>query len=346
MGERFALTLLDKAKYCNPVAAQPSEVNEIADFWKNYETAYGPGTKITACSALTLVQKDIGKCIPIPKAGAAAAAIPALAPLATAAIGLATDFLKQKMEEEKGLYTAQYTAKLVDDKFWTVNPPRFPPKEYCKLDDGTAGERQITEYPLSPNYIGFKAERTISNTATPAAKFYYGFNLSGDGRFMQIRPLYLNIAYAKAKVLSNEWFTWLPPVPLIMKLFKVPDESVDVELAVSMEAYWIEKGKSFDGPKTIAAFKTSADGYSMNNAKGKDSTAILGPNELNIDPGWLFAPPISGELTNYSYNAKAGNFKLTLSVTERDTSEATKFIGKSEEWLSKGSEQLTSSIEK
>ena len=335
--EKFSLTLLKKISYC---AQNPT--GEINEFWQKYEAAYGVGSKESQCATSMVVQKDIGKCIPKDSANTRIV-IPAA--IASAALGLATDFLKQKLEEEKSLYTAQYTAKLVDDEFWTVQAPNAL-TESCKLDDGKDGLRVITTYSLTPNYIGFKAEREINNPKNSAAKFFYGFKQSADGRFIQIRPLYLNIAYSKTKVLSNEWFTWLPPFPLITKLFKVSDETIDIELATTMEAYWVEKGKSFDGPKTIAAFKTSVDGYSLNNDTGTNGTAILDAARLNVDPGWMFSPPISGDLTNYISGSKAGNFRITVSVTERDTSEATKYIEKSEEWLSKGSEQLKSSIEK
>lgn len=342
--EKFYISYLNRDDYCRKGAdgiENGEHGIEIKEFWDNYSAAYGADAKAKQCDENNILslKKKVGPCIKKEKEEQNLLVAPIVATAAVAAVGLATDYIKGKMEEEKSLYTAQYSAKKNDDGFWTV-ANKAVQKEMCFLEDGREGTQNIIVYGLSPNYIGFKAARDINKKGTKnAAEFYYGFKQSSDQRFMQIRPLSVSIPYAKAKVLSNELFTWIPPVPLAMKLFKIPDETIDLELATTMEAYWIGNNSSFDGPKTIASFKTNINGYSMN------STPKLVPKDLNTDAGWLLAPPISGDINSYNDRDKIGNTRLTLSVIERDTSEATKIIDTGQEWLSRGSEELKLAID-
>lgn len=272
-----------------------------------------------------------------------------VAAAASMAIGLATDFIKSKMEEEKTLYTAQYSARLLDDSFWVYKyegpkSGQDKPKK-CKTPDGKDGLQSIKKiHYFEANYIGFRFIRFINNKATTLSDHatigYYGFKPSSDGNFFEIKPLYFHMNFAKAKILSNQAYTWLLPHTLLIKPFKISQNSVDVEIGVDMESYSLNKDLEFDGPKTIAAFKTNISGYNMTDRPELDA------NSLQSDPGWLLAPPTPTDEGEYSYGKGVGNFKLNIKVTERDTSEATKILEVSDDWVSKGGDKLKAIVEK
>jgi hypothetical protein len=286
----------------------------------------------------------------------------AVAPLVTmaasAAIGFATDFIKGKMEEEKALYTAQYSVRQLKDDFWEYKESDWIQQETengdpvkCKSGDknGTLYSKTTT---LTANYLGFKVERKINShvkqekkdkKGEQASVFFYGFAPSADRRFLQIRPLFFDMKYAKAKVLSNDLWTWFWPPSLITKLFKIPAGTVDVEIGVDMESYAVGKDGAFTGPKTIAAFKTMIPGYKLDD---KDTLVSIIDNTLQSDPGWLLAPPISIDERIVNKQSAAGNIKLIVNVTERDTSEAPKMIKTAEDWVSKGGDEFKIFVEK
>lgn len=303
------------------------------DFWKNYHKAYPNSTSSCTPQTIYMNVKE-GEC------KISDGAEPTFAPLAiiaSAAIGLATDYVQKQMEEEKTHYIAQYSGRLIDDSFWSYE--KINKEMPCNLK-GKSGSKQITADSWMQRYIGFKMIREIENSKI-ASDLTYGFLGSADGRFIQIKPLEFRSPYAKAKVLSNEWFTYIPPIPLLVKLFKFPKESIDIEIDISLDAYyWSNENKVFEGPKTIAAFKTKIDGYSMNETK------MLSAYEGNLsnDAGWMLAPPLSDGLVPPLTAGKGGNFKLTVKVTESDTSEATKLLDISKEWVVKGSDELKKSL--
>ena len=330
-GEKVSLTTIK----CEDVLNKKSV--EITNFITNYNLAY-PGNKnspMASCGSIFLQTKIIEECKP--KSETATVVAPA-ALLASAAVGLATNFAEKKFEEEKALYTAQYTGSLSDDKFWKSVTFASSQKVDCTLPGGEVGELTAEGYILIPNYIGLELKREINGKDT-ASHTLYGFNVSSDGRFFQVKPLYFEMPYAKAKVLSDQWGTWIFPPTLLMKLFKISNNTVDVQLDFSMEAYWTDKGKEFSGPKQIAAFKTEISGYDLSDAEK------LGADKLQNDSGWLLAPPISDAIERYA-GTPAGNFTATVIATERDTSEATKIIEIGGDWVSKGGEKAQAIIEK
>ncbi|WP_156829834.1 hypothetical protein [Methylovulum miyakonense] len=334
-GEKVSLTPLK----CNSLPAicdSSTKLDKMCSFIDNYKKTYHKDAKLS-CDAIFLQTKTVDECKPPKPSGPTVDVAAPLALLASAAVGLATDFVKKKFEEEKTLYTAQYTGRLIDDKYWQSVTPATRQKVNCILTGGEKGEQTAEGFTLKPNYIGFELKREITGSNT-AALTQYGLMHSSDGRFFQVKPLYFEMPYAKAKVLSNQLGTWFFPPTLLMKLFNISNNTVDVELDFNMEAYWTDKGKEFNGPKTIASFKTNISGYDLSDAKKLDS------DNLQNDSGWMLAPPISDAVERY-VGTPAGNFKVTVKVTERDTSEAIKIIETSEEWVSKGGQKLQDIIE-
>jgi hypothetical protein len=318
---------------CTEVKAdKPSE--EASKFLDNYKKAYDTSDLEESCRPRFIQTKALGECnskVVHENSGAAPVAI-----IASAAVGLATDYIKSKLEEEKSLYTAQYVGRRTDDKFWKSVKHTTRGGQACTMPNGTTGRYIVEGYELEPNYIGLKLMREVEDK-NMAMNIFYGFRLSNDRHFIQIKPISFVMPYAKAKVLSNEWGTWVFPLTLLVKPFKISNNSVDIQLDFSMDSYVAEPFKDYAGPKTIAAFRTNISGYDLNNPK------TLGPADLENDSGWSIAPPISDTIDGYP-NGFGGNFFVKIKATEKDTSEATKILEVSEEWASKGGQKLQDNI--
>lgn len=193
-GEKINLTLI-KTENCSGLITQ----EEKKKFFDNYHKVFPTQNKMETSDcpdvnwSFVISQKN--EC----RDPSLAEAAPIAALVATAAIGFATDFIKKKMEEEKSLYAAQYSARQLVDDFWIYKESNWielSPTKLCKLSDGKPGTIHSKETNLKANYLGFKVERRINNHEDISSKienqasvFYYGFMPSADRRFIQIRPL-------------------------------------------------------------------------------------------------------------------------------------------------------------
>ncbi len=243
---------------------------------------------------------------------------PVTAAAAMAAVGLAVDFVANQLKQEAKLYEAQWEQRIAKGDFWSKS----------KL------ARKGIDSQWTQNYVGFLVCRLTSDAGaealsaangnlcdTPfASKMVFGFAPSQDQKFFLMAPLSFEVAKAKAKVLSDDWYTLYTPWVLATgpgKFARIQGHSIDVDVFVEMTAYWInDKKESAITP--IASFKTTINGYDI-----EENKRLLPGSGLPSHPvGWLFAPPPSGAGPNDS----SGNFTLRVQVTERDTLNAKRIL--------------------
>jgi hypothetical protein len=242
-----------------------------------------------------------------------------LAPLATAAAGMAIDYVQKQIAEEAILYEAQWGQEIVRDDFLKIGD------DYSK----TGANNQPYQ-----RYHGFKVCRSVKEIDGCATEIIFGMHPSSDQQLMLIGPLTFKTKAARAKVLSDHWTTFIPPWILATipgKFGKISGHSIDVDVALDLTAVWRTNNPVKINTESLGVINFKIGGYDLNNQE----TLIPGKN-LPLHPvGWTLVPPpsmdqnnqlISGgplpkptENDNYGI---AGTFKIKTLITERDTSNA------------------------
>lgn len=228
-----------------------------------------------------------------------AAALPAFAaalvgPAAGAVVRAGLDFVKGQLAAEAQLYEAQFGLRIAGDRFWTVKP------------------NEPTQ--VAPTYWGFEVVRTIKghDRDDPAFRLICGMSYSADCAFFSVFPISLRDTNAKAKVLSDEAWSYYA---LAWKPFMHGGHEIDVDVDVEMTAIWRDdKGASH--VESVCAFDMPFGAYDLDTCPTKvflDKTS----GEAEQVFGWYPGIPRS-----YSPNSKTadgvGTFWLKVQVTERD----------------------------
>jgi hypothetical protein len=249
-----------------------------------------------------------------------AGAIPGAADVAGAVVGAAVDFVKAQLEQEAELYEAQFGARRAFDKFWT----------YCQSTDGKLIRVQT--------YAGFEVVRTTDATrkaladgkATDDAAFRFVCALvpSADQSAFLIKPLSLDLAASRAKVLSFELpydflsvlWTWLLDT----------GDRVDVKLELTMDALWIDKDQRQHIERVS---QDTIDVGKITLGSSLDAVKLEA-----FEQGWIAAIPVS--TAPRQAQPGRGTFWLGAKVTERDPSNAREYILKAAEELGERRDDL------
>lgn len=227
--------------------------------------------------------------------------VPAAA-AAAAIVGFAIDYVQEQLKKEATLYEAQWEQRIARDDFWTA-----PKKD---------------EDHRTMKYVGFKVTRTVEDK--PASRAIFAFRGSGDGHFLLVAPIAYKLDKAKAKVLSDEWYTTYTPWLLLTfpgKFARIAGHSVDTDVAVEMTAFWID-GKAAK-TEAIAAFTVPIKGYDIG-----DSPVLYPGKGLPTTPvGWVASVPTSSDAnTGTKMGRASGNFTVKVLATEKDTSNAQRLL--------------------
>jgi hypothetical protein len=206
----------------------------------------------------------------------------AAAVLAPIVAGMAVDFVKTQLEEEASRYEAQYTARVAEDLFW------------IKKGNG-----------FQQHWAGFQMTRsTTESGAAPAFELVCLFQPGADPRLLRVKPVFIRIAGAKAKVLGHRW--WAPWTRLMS------DEELEVNVDVELDGMWMDEQQHLHANK-LAALAFKVTGYE------------LGPAAPILDPapafGWFPGVPRTKGIAEGS-----GAFTLEVKVTERDPSRAKQLV--------------------
>lgn len=133
--------------------------------------------------------------------------------VALMAVNFAFGEIQKRLKEEAKLYTAQYSDRTFTTEFFNKNN--------------------------SLHYFGIKLSRKVKNE--PASEIIFGLAPVGiDSPFFIIKPISVKIYKAKAKVLNDAIWTWLPPF-IVSKIFAEDSHSVDLEIQLKLNFDWIEK---------------------------------------------------------------------------------------------------------
>jgi hypothetical protein len=226
---------------------------------------------------------------------------------AGALAGIAVDLVKAQIEAEAQKLERQFGQVDYKSDFWSVQFTNGVPK-------------------LKQNYGGFTIQRLTKDyptTDTPAMQFDCFFLPSANGRVFIIEPICFVLRQARAKVVNR-------------------DNRVDVTINIAMDAMWIDKSQVAHQER-IAISSFDILNYDLS------KTNVL-TNFKGQSAGWFPGIPISAGLDGkYPWESGAavgtnsysdGCFKLTVLVTEKDSSKAkvnlektAKFIGDQKQTL-------------
>jgi hypothetical protein len=136
----------------------------------------------------------------------------------------------------------------------------------------------------------------------------------------RIAPLFFQTRRAKAKVLADEPWTWLPPM-LFGKLFRTGGHEIDTTIDIRIDAFWRGKDQLLH-TSTVAAETIKFTSYDI-----KRTPAIC-MHACSEKPGgasgWLVPVPVSYDERGQPIGD--GTFTLKVLVTERDKSNAKRFL--------------------
>ena len=238
-----------------------------------------------------------------------------LAPIAAAGVGLAVDFVKKQIQDEATHYEAQFGDRIPGQRFWTVDAAKN----------------------VKPYYDGFEiiretSDHKLSESAKPAFRMIFAFDTSSDGAFFLIKPTYFFDKSAKAKVLSKasiaSWFDW----------FTKATGGVDVKIDIDIDAIWTDEKKQTHNEK-IAAFPISIGTINLDSQKELSASDLV-----SKQGGWFPGVPCSST-SKMDYEGKeCGEFWIKVLVTEKDPSNAKKYLEQAAELVGSKKETVVNLV--
>jgi hypothetical protein len=261
---------------------------------------------------------------------------------------------------------------------WTTNETLvdetvFTKEEVAKFSEG------------KQNYGGFEISRDVEIKGCEKEAFHLicGIAPSADGQMLRIAPLQFRTSYSKAKVLSDQWGWWFLPTAWIGKLFRTTGHEIDTEVNVEIDAYWkgkdqtmnITKVAGFDmkfpsydiaaqkflrrsvrrekAPETDADRISTAKQPQVGNPRDSSKSKRAGefqndiPNEAHLSTpasGWLVGLPRSYDASGQLVGT--GTFSLKALVTERDKSNAKKYLEEAGKLIAESKSKVTDAVKK
>jgi len=247
----------------------------------------------------------------------------AAAPLAAAALSFGMDFVKDRMKEEATHYVAQFGKRKAEQNFWIFKTPQ---------DQDEQGKQK----PPAPNlhYAGFEIVRTTEahSKEDPAFRMVFAFMKSNDGSALMIKPTYVREVSAKAKVLSGwsmaSWFNW----------FTQATGEVEVNVDITIDAIWTDE-KNVSHQDRVAIYPLALGNLSLDKPNELDQ-----PDLVDMEGGWFSTVPCSYTPTRNN-DSKCGNFWLGVTVTEKDPSNAKKYLETGAQFVSDKKEASVKFVE-
>ena len=304
--------------------------------------------------------------------------VPAIAAAAAAAlVGLAVDYVQNELKKEASLYEAQFGQTIFGDDYYreieVTNPPSgsvHTTKEVMterhtvqrELAQGTwkTNETYVNErifsaeedklwQSLRPNYYGFKVRRDLKGKKgdTNAFLLICGIAPSADGQMWRIAPLRFKTEYGKAKVLSDQAGWWLLPTTWFRWLFGSSGHEIDTEVNVEVDAYWRGKDQTANVTKA-AGFDMKFPAYDLDkrlvlHQSASPTNPPAGEGKLTTGPsGWLLGLPVSYDV--YGAPVGRGTYSLKVLVTERDKSNAKKYLEEGAKLVGENKSKITGAV--
>lgn len=201
------------------------------------------------------------------------------------AVNFAISEIQKRIKEESKLYSGQYTG-----------------------GDYTTNFVSLSNNQTNLNIYGFKLTREVKDG--PASEFIFGFAPAGNNSpFILVAPISMQIQKAKAKVLNDDIWTWLPPF-IVSKFIAEDSHSIDVEIELKFRKEWVSKdGGDLETGESIMSF--SLPGYDL------DSTQKLCFKKMSGCDGVL--PTFQRKVVVAPPNNVAHLVTVDLLVTEKDS---------------------------
>jgi hypothetical protein len=278
---------------------------------------------------------------------------------ATVAVGMAIDAVSSELQREASDYEAQFKRTEAFDSFWIKTNPKqskltttvestecaTPPYQEndkkikqtksCK-DINIKSTSTTEELKYDYQYFGVEVIRKIKGESEPVFRFALGLSPSSDKKMFQMKPMFFQTTKSKAKVLSDEPWTWLPPT-VFGKMFRDSGHSIDTDINFQIDAYWHGLDQ-LQHTSTLAASTFTISDYDIE--KGEPITEISGGS------GWLLSVPVSydssgkpaGDLQN------AGTFSVQVLVTEKDHSNAKQYLEQGAQYLKDNKSDIVNKV--
>jgi hypothetical protein len=273
---------------------------------------------------------------PRPPGGTAALEARALGGSAAALVaGLAVDAVSTGLEREASRYEAQFAIEASFDQFWigapgepepyvAPCPGQAPAARGAALGGGSAATGAIAglraqgpvpgELLLQQRYLGIRLRRWVAGEPEPVFLLVLGIHPAYDQQMFRVAPLLFRTGGAKAKVLSDERWSWLPPF-VLARLFGSPGHAIDTTVSLELDAYWKDRNQQLKAAK-VAAVELAFPQYDIARAPLLDNPGG--------GSGWILAIPVSARPE--SRELGRGTFRVRLLVTERDASNAPQLL--------------------
>lgn len=283
------------------------------EFKADYIAAFGePAAKVARVPEGEVVYSTSG-------VGAAA--------LAGVVVSAAIDYVSDRLGEEAQRYEAQFSHAVAKDNFWT--------RENKAAED------------VKQTYAGFIIRRWLHDEEQPAFECAFGFAPSADGQMFRLQPLSFITRQAKAKVLSDSLWWELLPTAWFRYAAGTTGHSVDTDVSVEIDAYY-RSGKDQEmHVAKVAAMQVGFTAYDL------DATLHLrrsscGHELLKTEEGgWLVGCPLSVDRNgkgitgpNNAETQYGGTFVVKVLVTERDTSNAKKYLERASKLVADSKEKV------
>jgi len=277
------------------------ELEELrADFASDWAAAFGPGTPLEP-----LVLED---------AASNPEGLRSVSSLMALLVPLAADYITDRIDEEATRYEAQYAATQTVDDFWQRGP---------------IGVRKD----WTQRYLGLEITRRTT-AHDPAVRIVLGLAPVAEKDRLKVAPLHVSVASSKAKVLDTTPWSFLPP--LWWQFLLEAGQLVDVSLRLESRSSVVDQPPNADGGVARASTATLIE------TSSEPREVSLGHFDLSAPRPWrarehggevgvigtLPLPMVSTAARNDGTVLVAGVLGVSATVTERDPSNARKFLTK------------------
>lgn len=279
------------------VAVRFLTLEDLKGFEDDWKGAYGPEAEMKPLEIANNAKET-----KVRSAGASALSL---------LIPLAADYVTERIDEEANRYEAQYEARQTVDDFW----------ERAQTADGKKST-------WKQRYLGVELTRSTKQTragSKPAFRIVLGLSKVAELDRLKLAPLRLEMNSAKAKILDTNAWSFLPPLLWHHLLESGSEVQVDLGLQTTTGAIGSASEGAVDAttaPKSLELPHYDLDAPTVWHAATAD-----GPIHRKV-VGVLPLPMISSKTREDGSIESAGVLEVALVVTERDPSNARKYLKK------------------
>lgn len=210
---------------------------------------------------------------------------PKIVDAAAAVAGLVVDTVAKQLDKEANRYEAQFGATIAVENFY-------------KNEQGS----ELTHY-------GFEMTRRTTRDDDDF-RLVFGIAPSDDGHFFRVAPLLLQVRRAKAKVVTDDWWSYFN---FLWKWAWGAGHHLRINVDLSIRSLWRDRNGKYHNEVT-ADFSFKIPSYDLN----RNAAPIVFGEALDAS-GWFGAVPRSAPVGEGGKAGK-GTLQIDIKVTESDPS--------------------------